>query len=155
MRTVLGIDPGLCITGYCIMQMQQCGPVLHDCGIIKLSSTQTIASRLNTIYQLLQAKILENGVCEIALETPFLGKNAQNFLKLGYVRGILYLLAAQHNLVIHELAPRQVKCAITGFGGADKEQVARVLMRLFPGLTKTHYDLTDAVGVALCGIWHK
>lgn len=92
----------------------------------------------------------------MSLETPFLGKNAQNFLKLGYLRGILYLLANQHKLEIHEFAPRQVKSALTGFGGASKEQVARVILRLFPKIeAPKRDDVTDALAITLCGIWHQ
>ena len=96
---------------------------------------------------------MRHKINEIALETPFLGKNAQNFLKLGYLRGILYLIADKSELLIHEFSPREIKQAITGFGGADKEQVARVLMRLFPIGIPEKLDLTDALAVALCGLW--
>ena len=93
---------------------------------------------------------------DIAIETPFLGKNAQNFLKLGYLRGILLLLADQHSMVIHEFAPRQIKQAVTGYGGASKEQVARVVLQLFPRLQKPKKeDVTDALAIGLCAIWHQ
>ena len=85
-----------------------------------------------------------------------MGKNAQNFLKLGYLRGILYLLSDQYNLEIFEFAPCQVKSALTGFGGASKEQVARVILRLFPKITEPQKDdVTDALAVTLCGMWQQ
>jgi crossover junction endodeoxyribonuclease RuvC len=85
-----------------------------------------------------------------------LGKNTQVFLKLGYVRGILYLLAAKNKCVLHEFSPREVKQSITGFGGASKEQVARVLMQLFPRIAKPDKeDVTDALAVTLCGLWRN
>jgi len=95
-------------------------------------------------------------VTHIALETPFLGRNAQNFLKLGYVRGILYLLASQEKLTLCEFAPTQVKQAVTGFGGAQKEQVSRVIHQLFPAIKAIDsLDVTDAIAVTLCGVWSQ
>ena len=85
-----------------------------------------------------------------------MGKNVQSFLKLGYLRGILYLLANQHNLGLHEFSPREIKLAITGSGGAGKEQVARVLFMMFPHLQKPKKeDVTDAIAISLCGLWQK
>lgn len=85
-----------------------------------------------------------------------MGKNAQNFLKLGYLRGIVYLLSDLHEINLHEYSPREVKQAVTGFGGASKEQVARILLQLFPGLQKPkREDVTDALAVGLCGLWRK
>ena len=94
-------------------------------------------------------------ITDLALETPFLGKNAQNFLKLGYLRGILFLLTERHKLQLHEFAPRAIKQSVTGFGGAEKDQVARVIMQLFPRLQhQEKYDVTDAIAITLCGLWH-
>jgi crossover junction endodeoxyribonuclease RuvC len=67
---------------------------------------------------------------------------------------VLYLLAQQQALELHEFAPREVKQAVTGFGGASKEQVAAMVTRLFPRMQKVdRYDVTDALAVTLCGLW--
>ena len=90
----------------------------------------------------------------IALETPFLAKNAANFLKLGYLEGILYLLADEHKGELREYAPREVKMTVNGYGAAQKEQVAQVLVLLFKGLEfPEKLDVTDALAVTLCGVW--
>lgn len=90
----------------------------------------------------------------LAIETPFLGKNAQNFLKLGYLRGIVYLFASKQKIMLTELAPREVKLAVTGSGNADKTQVARAIHALFPQLpVQKKYDITDALAVALGAAW--
>jgi crossover junction endodeoxyribonuclease RuvC len=90
------------------------------------------------------------------LETPFFGKNAQNFLKLGYLRGALYLLADKNRLKLHEFYPREVKQAVTGYGGASKDQVARVILQLFPRMkSPKKEDVTDALAVTLCGLWRQ
>ena len=154
MRTILGIDPGISILGFGVMRSEGRALTLIDYGCLTLRSTDSIQNRLKQIHDVLLEKIRLWNIQEVALEVPFLGKNAQNFLKLGYVRGIIYLLAAQHDLRIHEFAPREIKLKITGFGGAQKDQVARVVMQLFPGLSwPQRFDMTDAIAVTLCGVW--
>lgn len=153
---ILGIDPGLRISGFGIIQKQDSQKaVLVDHGYVSLPSDKPISVRIALFYTFFTEKIKTFNVTAISLETPFLGKNAQNFLKLGYLRGVMYLMAEQFNLSIYEFAPRQIKQALTGFGGAEKEQVARVIAQLFPRLEQQKkYDVTDALAVMLCGLWH-
>ncbi len=153
---ILGIDPGFSFTGFGILKKEGQKSYLLDCGYLKMSSTKTLSQRVGIFHQFFIEKITAHNVTIIALETPFLGKNAQNFLKLGYLRGIVYLLADTHHLTLHEFAPREVKLSVTGFGGADKEQVARVILRLFPMLTAPDKaDVTDALAVTLCCLWQN
>jgi crossover junction endodeoxyribonuclease RuvC len=124
-----------------------------------LSSQKTLAIRVGEFFDLFKKKIELYNVTDIALETSFLGQNAQTFLKLGYLRGILYLLAAQNQLTLHEFAPREVKQSVTGIGSASKEQVALMVSRLFPNLNSLSQgvksDVTDALAIGLCGVWAK
>ena len=151
---ILGVDPGLSVTGYGIMVKKGSQISILDYGAVKFSSKNTLPIRIGQFYAFFNEAIPKNNITHISLETPFLGKNAQNFLKLGYLRGILYLLADQHNCTLAEFSPRQVKKAVTGSGAAPKEQVARVLTRLFKGLeTPKTLDISDALAVTLCGAW--
>ncbi len=151
---VLGIDPGTRITGYAIAKKEGTRVTLLDYGFLRLGATQDLQVRIGVFHRFFTEKIKLLGVTDIALETPFLGKNAQTFLKLGYLRGIIYLLADIHTLGLHEFGPRQVKQSLTGFGGAQKDQVARVLLRLFPAMKLPEkFDVTDAIAVTLCGVW--
>lgn len=151
---ILGIDPGFSTTGFGIMKKQGGHTMILDYGALSLSSSDSLSTRIGKFHDFFESKIGDFAIQAIALETPFLGKNAQNFLKLGYLRGILYLLAERHKLEIFEFAPREIKLSITGSGAAQKEQVARVLLRLMPGLSMPQkLDITDALAVALCGIW--
>ena len=69
---------------------------------------------------------------------------------------VLYLLAHQHSLALNEFSPREVKQAVTGYGGASKEQVARVVLQLFPRMKEPDkLDVTDALAVTLCGLWRN
>ncbi len=154
MVVVLGIDPGLRISGFGLVERTGRQAVLLDCGYLSMSSSKSVAQRISIFHDFFSQKIAQWSATDIALETPFLGKNAQNFLKLGYLRGILYLLANKNNLLIHEFSPREVKQSLTGFGGASKDQVARVMMQLFPRLKQQKkLDVTDALAITLCGIW--
>lgn len=153
---ILGIDPGLQVTGYCILKKEGRSCFLLDCGFLQMSSKKHLSERVHTFHTFLTDKIKTFGITDLALETPFLGKNAQNFLKLGYLRGILYLLAHEHKMQLHEFSPREVKQSVTGFGGASKDQVERVVLQLFPKLNvPKKQDVTDAIAVTLCGLWRS
>jgi crossover junction endodeoxyribonuclease RuvC len=155
-ETILGIDPGFSVTGYGILRKEGHKAGLIDCGYLKMSSTKPLSERVGIFHQTFTQKITDHNITTIAIETPFLGKNAQNFLKLGYLRGIIYLLVETHKIKLYEFSPREVKQAVTGFGGADKEQVARIIMRLFPLLpAQGKADVTDALAVTLCGLWQQ
>lgn len=153
-RVILGIDPGFSVTGFGVIMQRSGKIVLLDYGALRMPSSDSLAHRIGVFHDFLDTKVRTHGIVAVALETPFLGKNAQNFLKLGYLRGIIYLLSNKYSLTLHEFAPREVKLALTGFGGAEKEQVARVVVRLFPALAMPcTLDVTDAVAVTLCGLW--
>jgi len=157
--TILGVDPGFHVTGYAVASTDGQRTLLLDCGYLKMKPQHTLSVRVGQFYAFMRDKIQLHQATDIALETSFLGKNAQTFLKLGYLRGILYLLADQHTLALHEFAPREVKLAVTGFGGASKEQVAHMMLRLFPRLSEygaiERADVTDALAICMCGIWHS
>ena len=156
MRVILGIDPGFTAAGFGILKKEQRGVFLLESSYLKMSSTKKLPERIAIFHDFFSEKIIVRSVTDIALETPFLGKNAQNFLKLGYLRGIIYLLAHRHQLVLHEFSPREVKQAVTGFGGAGKDQVARVVLQLFPRLEHPEKaDVTDALAITLCGLWKQ
>lgn len=153
-RVILGVDPGLIAAGFSIIGVHDGRIILKECGALRQRSEKSLSERICIFNDFFSDKIVRYQVTELALETPFLGKNAQNFLKLGYLRGILLLLVGKHVLTLHEFAPRQVKAALTGYGSADKEQLLRVITRLFPGFIKPDsLDVSDAVAIGLCAAW--
>lgn len=156
MKVVLGIDPGFSVTGYCVVVQHNNRIQLLDYGHLTMSSSKDLVERVGIFHTLFSEKIKTYSITMISLETPFLGKNPQTFLKLGYLRGVMYLLAHEHGLQVAEFAPREVKAAVTGFGGASKEQVAKVLKMLFPTMQEiTKEDVTDSIAIGLCGIWYQ
>ncbi len=153
-QVVLGVDPGCLVAGFSIVEREGNRLRLIECGALKMSGSDSLPSRVLQFHDFFEEKIKRHGVTLLALETPFLGKNAQNFLKLGYLRGALYILGERYGLRYGEFAPTAVKSAVTGYGGADKQQVARVILRLFPSMIMPEkLDVTDAVAVSLCGVW--
>lgn len=155
-KIILGVDPGLGVSGFGILMKDQGKVALIDYGFLKLSPTKSLPERVTLFHEFFIEKINKYQVSELALETPFLGKNTQSFLKLGYLRGILYLLAHKHNLKIHEFAPTEVKRSVTGYGAASKDQVSQVVLRLFPRLQLPEkLDVTDALAITLCGLWQS
>ena len=151
---ILGIDPGFQFAGFGVIKKDGHKAVVLDYGYLKMNPTKSLDERISIFHDFFADKIQTHGITHLALETPFLGKNAQNFLKLGYLRGILYLLANKNNVQLQEFSPTQVKQSVTGFGGASKEQVARVVLQLFPAMKAPEKaDVTDALAVTLCGLW--
>jgi len=152
----MGVDPGFRFSGFGILQKDSRRTMLIDHGYLSMSPHKSLEERVGIFYNFFFEKIKVWNVSDIALETSFLGKNAQNFLKLGYLRGLIYLLANQNKLQIHEFSPREIKMLLTGFGGASKDQVAHVVLKLFPGIQRPKkHDVTDALAITLCGMWEK
>lgn len=153
MIKILSVDPGLSFTGWAVMQRDGSVTQLIAYDVIKLQRNYTIPKKLFEIYFTLFEIISTNHITHLAIETPFLGKNAATFLKLGYIRGLLLLLAEIHGLSLHEFPPQTVKRMVTGIGTSDKEAVCRAVKRYFPGFeTPEKYDISDAVAVGLCAL---
>ena len=88
---------------------------------------------------------------EMAVESPFYGKNAQVILKLGRAQGAAIIAATRRGIPVTEYAPRKAKIAICGNGAASKEQVSMMLQKtLGVELDPEHLDATDALSLALC-----
>lgn len=151
---VLGIDPGFRFSGFGVLKKEEGKVALLDYGLLRLSPSENIIQRIGKFNAFFDHKLKIWEVNKLCLETSFLGKNAQVFLKLGYLRGILSLLANQHDLILEEFAPREVKLSVTGFGGAGKEQVSKMIFKFFPSIKQPiKDDVTDALAITLCGIW--
>ncbi len=150
---VLGIDPGSLNTGYGVIRHDSQGFSVQVCGVIKLHSGKSHPDRIGQIYQELEQVIVDFKPERVALETAFLSRNVQSALKLGQVRGAVIALAMNSRLSLREYAPREVKSAITGRGAASKDQVAFMVARML-GLAEPPkpYDVTDALGIALCDL---
>ncbi|MBQ7424039.1 MAG: crossover junction endodeoxyribonuclease RuvC [Prevotella sp.] len=122
-------------------------------GVIDMRRESDPYLRLGRIFERVTGIIDEFLPDEMAIEAPFFGKNVQSMLKLGRAQGVAIAAAIHHDIPIHEYAPLKIKMAITGNGGASKEQVAGMLQRLLKLDSKEmpkFMDATDALGAAYC-----
>jgi len=150
---VLGIDPGTAITGYGLVRETEEGLVLVDCGVITTTPDQPLPARLQVVYHGLSEIAREHRPDAAAVEELFFSRNARTALSVGHARGVTLLALAEAGLPIYEYKPLQVKQAIAGYGGADKQQVQQmVTMLLNLESVPQPDDAADAVAVAVCHI---
>jgi crossover junction endodeoxyribonuclease RuvC len=150
---VLGIDPGTAITGYGLVREEEGGLALVGCGVITTPAGQPLPARLQTIYRGLEDVIGAHHPQVAAVEELFFSRNARTALSVGHARGVALLALAEAGLRIYEYKPLEIKQAIAGYGGADKQQVQQ-MVRLLLNLEQVPQpdDAADAVAVAVCHI---
>ena len=151
--TIIGVDPGTRYAGYAILKKEKQKTLLIECGCLDVHKEKRLVNRIGAIYDFISEKVSSHEVTHLALETPFFYKNASTFLKLGYVRGILYLISDKNRLILSEFSPTEVKLGVTGYGKATKEQVANVVLKMFRIKKPKRDDVTDALAISLCGLW--
>lgn len=152
--TVLGVDPGLRITGYGLVRVVRAEFVLVAHGVIRPKGTTPV--RLTEIYDGLCRVIGEFSPTEVAVEQPFVALNAKSAFAIGEARAAALLAAAHTGLTVSEYSPAAVKQAVTGYGRGGKDQVGE-MVRLQFGLDAvlSPTDASDAVAIALCHIAHR
>jgi len=152
-KIILGVDPGTTVMGYGLIKIIDNNPSLLAMGILELNKMDDHYLRLRRIFERISGLIDEFLPDELAIESPFYGKNVQSMLKLGRAQGVAMAAALSRDMPIFEYAPLKIKMSITGNGRASKEQVAGMLQRylkipqekMLPQL-----DATDGVATALC-----
>ncbi len=142
---ILGLDPGSRITGVGIIE----GETLVHAESIVLGGGD-MPERLGLIFARVSEVIARYQPEMAAVETVFMSRNAQAAIKLGQARGAAVCAAVAAGLAIHEYAPRAIKQAIVGRGGAAKEQVQHMTRILLKVDGKLGEDAADALAVALC-----
>lgn len=147
---MLGIDPGSHATGWGLVRRDGNRFFSAASGIIRAAAADALPERLIRIHDGLVAVLQRHPVRAVAVETPFFARSARAALVLGHARGVILLAIRQAGAELHEYAPRLVKSAVVGQGGASKEQVQFMVRRLL-GLTEDpSADAADALAVALC-----
>ena len=150
-KTILGIDPGTNILGYGVISIDSKGPHYVDMGVFDLRKIKDPFEKLANIFAGVSELIEEHQPDELAVESPFYGKNAQVILKLGRAQGAALTAAVMKGIPVAEYAPRKAKIAICGNGAASKEQVALMIQKtLKVDLDPKYLDATDALAIALC-----
>ena len=149
---VLGIDCGGEYTGYGVVEQDDQGCLRHLCsGAIRLSPRDALELRLKTICEGLAEIIAAYSPEQVAIEDVFYAVNAKSALKLGHVRGVAMLAAAQAGLAVVAYSPLSIKSAVVGYGRAEKSQVQLMVTRLLdlPAPPQSP-DAADALAIAIC-----
>lgn len=150
-KTILGIDPGTNILGYGVICIDSKGPHYVDMGVFDLRKIKDPFEKLANIFAGVSELLEVHKPDELAVESPFYGKNAQVILKLGRAQGAALTAAVMKGIPVAEYAPRKAKIAICGNGAASKEQVAMMIQKtLKVELDPKFLDATDALAIALC-----
>ena len=149
---VLGIDCGGEYTGYGVVEQDERGSLHHICsGAIRLSPREALELRLKKICEGLSAIIVQHSPAQVAIEDVFYAVNAKSALKLGHVRGVAMLAAAQAGLEVVAYSPLSIKSAVVGYGKAEKSQVQVMVARLLKlDAPPTPADAADALAIAIC-----
>ena len=145
-QRILGIDPGTGICGFGVLE----GRTALDFGVIATPAHTPLPERLLDIYESLQEIIALNHPQVMAIEKLFFKQNITTGITVAEARGVVILVARQHNLPIYEYAPNEIKMALTGYGMADKKQMQE-MVRQHLSLEKAPQpdDAADALAVAI------
>ena len=147
---ILGIDPGTRHTGYGVLEVMGRKETVLAYGAVEPSPKLDLMVRLQQIGEGVEDLIKTHVPDELAIEMPFMGKNAQSMLKLGQVQGFVMKAALDLQIPVTQYAPREIKKAVVGNGNASKEQVW-FMLRAQLNLTEDRgLDASDALAVAFC-----
>lgn len=160
---ILGLDPGLRMTGWGLIESvgNKLSYIAH--GTIKVATNQDLDLRLKHLYR---------GLCDVmeafqphaaAVEETFLNKNPATTLKLGLARGVVMVVPTIYGVRVGEYSANHVKKNVVGAGHAEKEQVKTMVKYILPTCPDMTYDEADALAVSICHAhtlstnqsWHK
>jgi crossover junction endodeoxyribonuclease RuvC len=150
-KIILGIDPGTNNMGLGIIGVKGNKIEIIAMDVLKLEKMTDPFLKLKKIFETTLRTIDTFHPDEVAVESPFFGKNIQSMLKLGRAQGVAIAAAMFRDIPVFEYSPRRIKQSITGKGGASKEQVAGMLASLLSMKEIPEYfDISDALAVAVC-----
>jgi crossover junction endodeoxyribonuclease RuvC len=152
-RRVVGIDPGLNITGYAVVEPGASGPLVVEAGVIRTGrSKATMAERLDTIHRGILEVLDAFPATALALEQVHShGKHPRTAIVMSHARGVIMLAAAQRGVPVAGYAALRIKKSLTGSGRASKEQVQHAIRtELRLDRVPEPHDVADACAVALC-----
>ncbi|GAB6275178.1 MAG: crossover junction endodeoxyribonuclease RuvC [Peptococcaceae bacterium] len=152
---VVGVDPGVAITGYGIIDFEGRNYNVVEYNYIRTESNRPLAERLQVIYQSLMAVFQQFKPGQLAVEELFFNKNVRTVMAVSQARGVVLLAAANANLTVYEYTPLQVKQTLTGHGRAEKKQI-EYMVRVLLKLPEARWpdDVIDALAVAICHVNH-
>lgn len=151
---ILGIDPGLRITGYGCVEAGLNGATLIEAGVLRFDRQKgrTVSARLVELHTDLRALIERINPTAVAVESLFAHyKHPATAISMGHARGVILLAVANAGVELIELKPNMVKKSLTGNGHAAKEQIQRCIQEVFHlSAPPSPPDIADALAIALC-----
>lgn len=151
---VLGIDPGLTRCGYAVLRVSGNTEVsMSALGVLSTSPENDLPTRLAEIAREIEDLLDEYQPSAVAVERVFFQSNVRTAMSVGQVSGLVLSAVARRNIEVVQYSPNQVKLALTGWGGADKAQVQKMVKeRLKLNSIPKPADAADAAAIALCHI---
>ncbi len=148
---ILGIDPGTIAMGYGVLESRDDETTLIDYGVLTPTARSPIGERLAYLYNKLMEIISQHHPDVVAVEQPFVAKNAKTALAIGRAQAIAILAATNKGIPTYEYTPTQIKQRVTNYGASSKEQIQE-MVKLQLGLSQVPEpnDAADALAVALC-----
>lgn len=151
-KTILGIDPGLNITGYGVVSVRNSEISIVEAGVVRSKRSDSLGQRLNSIHDGIDDVIQSLSPDCVALEELYSHyERPQTAIIMGHARGVICLAVGQSHLPLHNYAATQVKKVLTGNGRAPKNQVQLAVARhLNLQEMPDPPDVADALAIALC-----
>ncbi len=148
---ILGIDPGIAIVGYGIIEYKNNKFRVIDYGAITTPSTMNTTKRLERIYKGIDLLIKNYNIDEVGVEELFFNKNVKTAITVAQARGVILLGCSHNDKPIFEYTPLQVKQGVVGYGRAGKSQVQQMVTSMLnlKEVPKPD-DVADALAVAIC-----
>ncbi len=148
---ILGIDPGLAIVGYSILDIEKDEYILESSGSIQTDKNKTDAQRLLEIESDMQTIINTYKPDVASIEKLFYFRNQKTVIPVAEARGVILAVIEKNSIPIYEYTPIEVKQVITGYGRATKEEVAKIVEMSvkYKKLPKLD-DTLDSIAIALC-----
>jgi crossover junction endodeoxyribonuclease RuvC len=147
---VLGIDPGTAALGFGIVERKGSALRAIDYGVVTTSADLALPDRLAVIHTHVAELIETHHPDLLAVERLYFSRNAQSAFGVGPDRGVVLLAAAQAGVPVREATPNEIKMGVTGYGNADKRQVARMVTVILQlAEVPTPDDTADALACAI------
>lgn len=148
---ILGIDPGLAIVGYGVVDKVGNAYKTIDYNAITTMAHTPIENRIKIIYDEISLLLEKFKPDALSIEELFFNNNSKTAIAVGQARGVVLLAAVEHNVPIYEYTPLQVKQALTGYGRASKTQIQQMMKNILAlsEIPKPD-DVADALAIAVC-----
>ncbi|RDY20443.1 crossover junction endodeoxyribonuclease RuvC [Criibacterium bergeronii] len=148
---VLGIDPGIAIVGYGLIDYDGNTFRTISYGAITTPAHASLSTRLKTIYDDLTSIITSYKIDCVAIEELFFNKNVKTALDVAQARGVIVVACMNNNIPLYEYTPLQVKQGVVGYGRAVKSQIQEMvkIMLNLPKVPKPD-DVADGLAIAIC-----